>query len=65
MPTTVRSRTDKTTSTEFGRIGTPIAQSFEAATTVGDLSGDAVAGKPAVAIELDSEDKATAKWGGS
>jgi pimeloyl-ACP methyl ester carboxylesterase len=65
MPTTVRSRTGVATSAEFGRVGTPIAQSFEAATTIGDLHGDVVAGKPAVAIELDSEDKATAKWSGS
>src|ERR1017187_858592 len=65
MPVTVQSRTGAATSTEFGRVGTPIAQSFEAATTIGELSGDVVAGKPAVAIELDSEDKATAKWGGN
>ena len=65
MPTTVRSRTGTATITEFGRMGTPIALSFDAATTIGGLSGDVVAGKPAVAIELDSKDTVTARWGGS
>jgi hypothetical protein len=63
IPANVRSRNRVVTHTELGRMGAPIAQSFDAATTIGHPSGDVIAGKPAVAIELDSDDTVTAKSG--
>ena len=65
MPATVHSKDGKATTARFGETGMLLARSFDAATTAGLPSAVVVAGKPGIVIELDSEDKAVARWGGT
>jgi hypothetical protein len=61
-PTRVRLPGGVVTSQQLGRLGPPIARAFDAATTVGDVSGKVVCGAPAIAIEVDERDSVSTTW---
>jgi hypothetical protein len=64
IPTIVRSPGNVLSHQSVGRLGRPIAEAFDAATTVGPPTGKVFPGTPAIAIELEDYDEVLATWEG-
>lgn len=64
LPTTVRFAEGITSDQPVGRLGSAIASSFDAATTIGGRSQRVSAGSLAVAMEIETRDDVFATWSG-
>lgn len=64
LPTTVRFAEGLLSDQPVGKLGSPIASAFDAATTVGGRSEWVVAGTLAIAMEIETRDEVFATWVG-
>lgn len=61
-PATVRSPGNHVVESQLGRLGPPIAQALDAATTTGGPSGVIYAGAPCVVVEVGDQDTLFGTW---
>ena len=64
IPTTIKSPSEGLSHCSVGKLGRPIAEAFDAATTAGPPTGKVFAGTLAVVIELEGYDEVSATWEG-